>query len=507
MIYKVSGGGWATSVYSFYQDDSVSDATMLGPVVMPEDIVYEDLQVMDPKCVRSFTNSDYPTLDLGPAYEDYKNGIDYIYLDPSGVKRGEPFSYNDETVTELKTRNPALENLHFNTVRGRSGDIEGIDKRPYPIISTTILSPESMLPSTPTNRVWDLLEFTPMGTGIAYTEEVTYATEDDSQSLTMVKGGYVEPYAFGMDAPSVGLSHGSTHGTLHVPEATLSHGDLLEAATSSSWAVGMSLATTDTSLQNLNAYAPYWSPSASAPHEDAQSFALADGAGISNTNIISLLQRKVHRIVAIVSSSVPMQSSDDWDPTVGELSKDHIDFTVPAWFGHIATDLNEIDRSSFDLENSQVFHEDDFVPFIQGLQAAQQVGRGNIYVHKHLTVANPKFGIEANQEVEMIWIYHGRCFEWESRLSEDMYDRVTPRFNKDDPTNLPSGEFENFPHFSTGVNGINFEQANLLADLTGWIVHENKNVLDTFLHDRVMGKLLCIICVCVCVWPVAYPSF
>ena len=157
-------------------------------------------------------------------------------------------------------------------------------------------------------------------------------------------------------------------------------------------------------------------------------------------------------------------------------------------FGEIATDLNDLDRANFDLENSQIFPKSDFVPFVQGLQAAQQVGRGNVYVHRHTTVANAKFGIEAGQEVEMVWIYHGRCFEWESRLNDDMYDQVTPRRNKDDPAELPSsGDFEDFPHFSTGVNGRNFEQANLLADLSGWIIHENKAMLDTFLHDIELG--------------------
>lgn len=468
----------------------MSDAVMLGPVVMPEDIVYDDLKVMHPDCVRGYTNSDFSTIDLGPSYEDYKNGIDYIYLDPAGIKRGAPFSYNDNTVSDIKSRNPEFHDIEFTTVRGRNEPIPGIDKRPYPLISTTLMSPRSLLPTMPSNRVWDLLEFGPLGSGIAHSDEVTYSSVDDSQSLDLHVGGYIEPFAFGMEAPASGLSEGESSGQLQISDSAVVHGDVLEAATSSSWAVGMTLATTDReSLMALNGYVPYWSPSSDHPQADRQEFAVADGAGVSNTNIISLLQRKVHRIVAVVSSSVPLQGSDNWDPTVGELSKDDIDFTVPAWFGQIATDLNDIDRSSFDLENSQVFPESDYVPFIKGLQAAQKVGKGNIYIHRHTTVANAKYGIKAGQEVEMVWIYHGRCFEWESRLSDDMYDRVTPRRNKDDPANtVSSGDFEDFPHFSTGVNGRNFEQANLLADLTGWIIHENMNVMNSFLHDEAMGE-------------------
>ena len=41
-IIGVSGGSWATAVYSYYQgSDTIGDEELLGPVIMPEDIVYE----------------------------------------------------------------------------------------------------------------------------------------------------------------------------------------------------------------------------------------------------------------------------------------------------------------------------------------------------------------------------------------------------------------------------------------------------------------------------------
>lgn len=58
-IVGVSGGGWANIVYSFYQYSNVSDYTMLGPIVMPEDINMENLAEIDENCVRQFTNSSY----------------------------------------------------------------------------------------------------------------------------------------------------------------------------------------------------------------------------------------------------------------------------------------------------------------------------------------------------------------------------------------------------------------------------------------------------------------
>lgn len=55
-----SGGSWATVVYSYYQYDNVSDSTMLGPIVFPADIEYDQLPFLDsPDCVRRFPNSTY----------------------------------------------------------------------------------------------------------------------------------------------------------------------------------------------------------------------------------------------------------------------------------------------------------------------------------------------------------------------------------------------------------------------------------------------------------------
>lgn len=54
-----SGGSWATAVYSYYQRDDIDDTTMLGPVIFPEDIVYEELPIIDENCVRRYVNATY----------------------------------------------------------------------------------------------------------------------------------------------------------------------------------------------------------------------------------------------------------------------------------------------------------------------------------------------------------------------------------------------------------------------------------------------------------------
>jgi hypothetical protein len=54
-----SGGSWGTVVYSYFQHDDIDDTTMLGPIVLPQDIIFEELEYMDDNCVRRYVNTTY----------------------------------------------------------------------------------------------------------------------------------------------------------------------------------------------------------------------------------------------------------------------------------------------------------------------------------------------------------------------------------------------------------------------------------------------------------------
>lgn len=347
-----------------------------------------------------------------------------------------------------------------------------------------------MMPYLPVNRNYSLLEFTPLSTGSAYSSTVRYTTTgglNGSESIFRVVGGLVESFAFGGDeAPDSGLDEGVNSGSISVPQFYPLAADLALAIGSSSWAVGASIAASDDPLvQQLSGTVNYWAPSAGQQTEEYfEDYVIADGAGVSNTNIISLLQRGVSKIFAFVSTSVPMKNSTHWDPANDPLSKDSIDFTVPAWFGEIAIDLNTIDKASYDLNSSQVFDSEEWVPFAIDLQAAQAEGSGIVISRRHVTVENRKYGIEAGRVVNIVWFYLGRCLEWESQLSEEMQALVVPEV---DPTNQASlrkrGPFADFPHYSTAIASFENEQANLLADLTGWVVLQHKEVYQAFVND------------------------
>ena len=72
-VTGVSGGAWATSVYSYYQFDEVTDDIMLGNIIFPANITFDGLNEMDSNCVRAFVNSTYRL--GGPTYEDWADAV------------------------------------------------------------------------------------------------------------------------------------------------------------------------------------------------------------------------------------------------------------------------------------------------------------------------------------------------------------------------------------------------------------------------------------------------
>ena len=68
-ISGISGGSWATIVYTFKQSD-VGDEEFLGTILYPEEITMEKLQEMSPRCARSLTDCDFVKVTL----ESVKNG-------------------------------------------------------------------------------------------------------------------------------------------------------------------------------------------------------------------------------------------------------------------------------------------------------------------------------------------------------------------------------------------------------------------------------------------------
>jgi hypothetical protein len=381
-------------------------------------------------------------------------------------------------VSDIKQRNAGLASKTFQLLRGKFGNTTGIDTRPFPIIQGTLIGPLSLIPFDSTNRNYSLIEWTPLTAGVAYSQQLVFTDVNNSESIVTTMGGFIEPFAFNtLTMPSAGLPAGQRNGTLTVPGNSAFQCDWSLASGTSSWAPGCLVSASNSPvLQTTVGSLMYWSPSASSPK--ATKFTTGDGAGVSNTNLISFLQRGVTTIIAFVSTSTPLMNSTHWNPATDPLNGTCIDFTVPAWFGHLAVDLTNVTDVSYDLKNSHVFESSEWLPMVTGLQEAQAIGKGNIISRIHTTVRNDHYGVPAGLKIKVVWVYLGRATQWEQQLNDEMKELVIPETDPYNQANtIDAGPFRHFPHYPTAVASETASKANLLADLTGWTIYQNQDLI------------------------------
>lgn len=220
----------------------------------------------------------------------------------------------------------------------------------------------------------------------------------------------------------------------------------------------------------------YWSPV--DVHPKAKDTLFCDGGSFENIMLPSMLQRRVHKIVLFFNSVTPLQPSTNWDVTSEPPLKSQIDDGFSSLFGVLPEDYVKWEERSFDFSRDQFFSRDDYAPTVLALQAAQQRGDGIIHTVNLTTVENSWWGIPAGITSEVTFVYLGRLKTWESLLSEEMRELLVPPGEAADDLSktIDSGPFRHFPHYPTGGGLINAEQANVLSDMTGWMIHQHSDL-------------------------------
>lgn len=488
-IGGISGGSWATTTFTYLQNYTTDDV-FLGEIVPPELIQYEHLKIMDPRCARSFTNRNFSAvagevIDQGIAKtpaDGYSLATSDVYLAPIRVPLSTMFSWNEETVEDIKRRNPQLKDAEFTIP---------VHDRPFPVIHFTLVGPKEGAPFVPTTQNYTKLEITPLYFGTMKNTIVEYTYDVHGPTHSVLNGGVVEPFAAawkGGAAPAQGLPEGATTGILQVPEPT-EFLDLRYSIGASSYAVGTFFESIRAPklAQELSMQCDYWAPATAAAATTIASAApelttmmISDGGAYENINLFSFLQRRVPKIVLFFLSSVPLQPPEDWDVLRDPQAYEHITDDLAAFFGAIDFSLPRYANRTYEYERNTVFSLADFNRVALGLQAAQQEGRGIFYTANLTTVENAWWGIPAGLTFEITFSYLGRLPQWEARLIPEMRALVVPRVNASDlSVDIQEGPFAGFPHYPTLAADINFEQANLLADLAGWSVLQNE---DLFRH-------------------------
>lgn len=218
-ITGISGGSWATIVFSFKQV-GVDDVTFLGPIVYPADLTRDGVGQMNEKCARSYTNNDFVKFTLGSIKDGSSNSVadawalatQHFYFDPAGIRPSIPFSLNKETVRDIVNRNPSLTDTDFVLLADKD--------RPFPIVGTGLVGPADGAGYESDNRNLTMLEITPLYIGQFHSIRVSYnyhTATDKSHHETV--GGAVESFAFGItgEAPFSGLHAGQVSDLLRVP--------------------------------------------------------------------------------------------------------------------------------------------------------------------------------------------------------------------------------------------------------------------------------------------------
>jgi hypothetical protein len=280
-----------------------------------------------------------------------------------------------------------------------------------------------LAPYTPSNRNYSLLEITPISAGVLFS---TFSPNDTNRGVIsysdikgenreeVIVGGMVEPFAFisrcgGINSLSYNISKSSVSlpslcplsfiiNTTDMAETIVeeedktivnpnfSFFDLPTAIGASSYAPGCDFASSENPIVlKLSAPISYWSPISSSVSQEnnkiynnnAKEFLVADGGGLQIDNLISLVQRKVDKIILFCSSSVTLSPSSEWDPfdESTTLSQNNIDFDIPSFFGVIPTDLSDEELRTYDLSKSQIFSSSEWPSLAASLQKAQSAGK------------------------------------------------------------------------------------------------------------------------------------
>lgn len=442
----------------------------------------EKLQEMSPDCARSLASADFVKICLealkdgtsATLAEAWAHATQLAYFDPVGIEAAVPFSWSAESVSDIKARNPSLQDTVFM--------LPADSQRPFPIIGAGLVGPAAGAGYSYEDRNMTLLEISALYVGQMRTQRVEYKYRGSEAVLVKTVGGAVEAFAFSVagQAPTRGLS--GQVGELLVPQP-LQLLDLKFAAGASGYAEGAffeSLKPHNVSSK-LGMHTAYWSPVDARPQ--ATDTLLCDGGSFENILLPSMLQRGVQKIVLFFNSGTPLLPSSAWNVAADRPSKLQVDDGLSSLFGVIPEDYVNWEKRSFDFRKNQFFSTTEWVDFATDLQRAQQAGNGIIVTKKLRTIQNDWWGVPAGVEAEVTFVYLGRVASWEAQLSEEMRALLVPEgAEAEDLSNtVQSGPFRHFPHYPTSGGLLSAEQANVLADLMGWTILHNAALFESIL--------------------------
>jgi len=469
----VSGGAWAGVTYT-YLPDAIDDDTFLGPVVTdPSQLTWSgsgptSLQYL-PQHAMGYAATQIGIsaaaeiaaerwYDGDPKQLLWQRAVGELILSNfglgDGTSQGSPARYYSHTPGWLKRileENPKLSAKDFALVR------EG---RPYLIVNSTLFYPPpvgsgSPNPRAPLTELYPF-ELTPITSGVV--PPFPGAGEGGAD----LGGGYVDPFTFGSQAP--GAPVGATR-TYRVPTPAYRFA-LSDMAGTSSAAFEQAVIDYMPVLDGMDPYYPYWPVlNAGAAKNPANDYYLGDGGILENLGIVSLLRRGIPNILSFVNTDMPLVRQTGTGPIV-EWNEIQVSSDIPPLFGYQPWSWSNngyqpIPQDSPEpYANNQVFDPDDFPALVVGLWGASQAGGSAIMKQSLTTVANPRFGVAAGVQVNVLWIYNNPVQYFNDQLDSSIKEWW--HWNYD---------LLGFPVYNTFTQlTLSVPQVTLLAHLSCWNV-------------------------------------
>lgn len=312
-ISSVSGGSWASSVAAFSTNADIT--TVLGPALNPADITMSNLQA-------PFAQNDMGqavSYDVSPTFsstllEDTFQGhtfwiqsVGTFILGKFGLYSGSasnPYyiTLNSTIESDITSANPSLANAQFLLPRSTGSDYAASTSTNYPfvIINTCISGTANEGPFTNTNVPF---EVTPLYAGTPIPVQASNA-----QFSGLVGGAYVQPFAFGTDSIIQTANGSQQQGQQQQVDVPASGFTLADAVGSSSVAYSSLVSAIG------DAFSPTWLYNVDESLPSGDSYVFSDGYSVDNNGLLSLLRRRVQRVVVFINTDTPINTTPGMSP-------------------------------------------------------------------------------------------------------------------------------------------------------------------------------------------------
>jgi hypothetical protein len=428
-ISCVSGSSLINTAFC-YLPLAWNDEVFLGAVLPPQDLTLQGLRRTDPNSFAHVISNSILADDFikRAAWlsgdETYSRALGDVFLSPFGLNSLQRFfSFDRDAVSTILEHNPHMRADDFYQVR---------PGRPYLIVNSLILRTDNQAPRP--KRI--PFESTPLYVGARTLHREAGADERD------IGGGYVEPFGFDSDAPSI-FVNGSQRVTVHLGMSRYRY-TLSDAIGGSCAAPAEELARLRLDWLGFPEF-KYWSP---INPRRAQEYVVGDGGILENLGLMPLLARRVERIIVFINTK---------------------DKLVSGALGQINTSLPPLFGLTPGFETNHVFPSSQYDTLVEGLLAAQRAGKTVMFRDRYQVRENERYGIPGGWQVEVLWVYNERVPAWEQQLPYEIRAMIG------------RGSLENFPHYRTfGQNlptviDLNPKQTHLLANLSCWNVIANRD--------------------------------